>query len=139
MNNLNDFATNIYNIQLAFLGISTTVFTVLFAFILSKRDEIKLLNFEIEKGNKSPSIQQRRNFAISNVRKLKKINQKALFFIIITSFVFIISFFVSNFKFCSEANHIIYYSLLLIVILEILLLLVVIVSMIKYYKKSTRI
>lgn len=139
MTSLNNFATNFYNIQLAFFGISITVFTVIFAFIISKRDELKLINFQIEKGDNSPSLKQRRTFVLTNLKKLKSINFFTLKIVISTFVCFVLSFIISNVSFNAIINK--YLSLILYVIisLEIILFSVLIYKVIRHYENSTKI
>ena len=139
MTNLNDFATNFFNIQLAFFGISITVFTVFFAFILSKRDELKLINYQIEKGDNSPSLKQKRSFIINNIKKLTSINQFTLKVVISTFICFIISFIISNINFNKNISNIFLYVLYIILAFEIVGFTILIFRLLKYYNKSTKI
>lgn len=136
MHSINNFATNFFNIQLAFFGISVTVFTVLFAFIISKRDEVKLINFQIEKGNNSPSLKQRKNFAISNITKLKSINSYTLKIVISTFILFVFSFVISNLTFKNNTQVYVLYFLYSIIMLEFILIIVLFYKIIRYYLKS---
>jgi hypothetical protein len=139
MTNLNDFATNFFNIQLAFFGISITVFTVFFAFILSKRDELKLINYQIEKGDNSPSLKQKRSFIINNIKKLTSINLFTLKVVISTFIFFIISFIISNTNFNKSLSNIILYALYIILAFEIIVFAILIFRLLKYYNKSIKI
>lgn len=139
MTNLNDFATNFFNIQLAFFGISITVFTVFFAFILSKRDELKLTNYQIEKGDNSPSLKQKRSFIINNIKKLSSINLFTLKVVISTFVFFILSFIISNKNFSLKTSTYILFALYLILAFEIIVFAILIFRLLKYYQKSTKI
>ena len=139
MTNLNDFATNFFNIQLAFFGISITVFTVFFAFIISKRDELKLTNYQIEKGDNSPSLKQKRSFIINNIQKLTSINLFTLKVLISTFVFFILSLIVANKNFSLKISTYILYALYLILAFEIIVFAILIFRLLKYYQKSTKI
>lgn len=139
MTNLNVFATNFFNIQLALFGISITVFTVFFAFILSKRDELKLTNYQIEKGDNSPSLKQKRSFIINNIKKLTSINLFTLKVVISTFVFFILSFMIANKNFSLKISTYILYALYLILAFEIIVFAILIFRLLKYYQKSTKI
>lgn len=139
MTNINNFEVNFYNIQLAFFGISITVFTVLFAFILSKRDEIKLMNFQIEKGDNSPSLKQRRTFVLTNLKNLKSVNFYTLKIVISTFAFFVFSFIISNFNFNEILNEYLLLVLYGVISIEIILFAFLIYKIIRYYLKSTKI
>ncbi|WP_264509966.1 hypothetical protein [Flavobacterium sp. N1719] len=139
MTSINDFAVNFYNIQLAFFGISITVFTVLFAFILNKRDEIKLMNFQIEKGDNSPSLKQRRTFVLTNLKNLKSVNFYTLKIVISTFTFFVFSFIISNLNFNKILNEYLLLLLYGIIFMEIILFALLIYKIIRYYSKSTKI
>lgn len=139
MINYNDFINNFYNIQLVFLGISISVFTVMFAFIITKRDELKSLNSEIENGDNSPSVKQKRSFLISTIQKLIKINSYSII-VMITSFIlFIISFYISFFNFKLFISNLVLIGLNLILLIEILLVFYLLFRVLKYYKKMSKI
>lgn len=139
MTSLNDFAINFYNIQLAFFGISITLFTVIFAFIISKRDELKLINFQIENGDDSPSIKQRRTFVLINLKKLKLINSYVLKIIISTFILFVFSFIISISNFPDVVNKYLFYLLYGGILIEIILFAILIYKVIRHYTKSTKI
>ena len=139
MTNINNFEVNFYNIQLAFFGISITVFTVLFAFILSKRDEIKMMNFQIEKGDNSPNLKQRRTFVLTNLKNLKSVNFYTLKIVISTFAFFVFSFLISNFNFNKILNEYLLLLLYGIISIEIILFAFLIYKIIRYYLKSTKI
>lgn len=139
MTNLNNFATNFFNIQLAFFGISITVFTVIFAFILSKRDELKLINYQIEKGDNSPSLKQRRSFVINNIKKLSSINSYTLKVVICTFILFVLSFIISNNNFSLKTSNNMLNFLYFILALEVIVFAILVFKVVKYYGKSTKI
>jgi hypothetical protein len=138
MTSLNTFSVNFYNIQLAFCGISITVFTVIFAFIISKRDEIKLINFQMENGDNSPSVKQKRTFALINLKNLKAINLYTLKIIILTFIFFVFSLIISVSSFSEILNNYLLYFLYGVVSLEIIMFAGLIHKVISNYKKTTK-
>lgn len=66
--------SDIANFNLSIFGISITVFTVLYAFLLSKKDYIRELN-ELIKQEKAPLYAVRRvSFALVHMRRWRSLN-----------------------------------------------------------------
>ncbi|KAA6324565.1 hypothetical protein EZS27_026116 [termite gut metagenome] len=64
-----DVISDTFSFQLSILGIAFTLFTVLYSFILNKRDEMILYRDYILNGNNSPTINQRNTFAKVYINK----------------------------------------------------------------------
>ncbi len=95
MNNIliyNDLAkdclSDLWTLYLTFIGILLSLFTLLYSFILSKRDELKIIAEQIKLGDKSPLIIQKRKFAIAYIKRLVNIN-KQCFCILLISIVLV--------------------------------------------------
>lgn len=134
-----DFISNFYNIQLVFLGISITVFTVIFAFIVTKRDELKSLNNRLSQKEISPNLVQKRVFLIATIEKLNLINRYSILIIITSFLLFVISFYLLFFCFSNLVKDIIFYSLNLILLIEIILVFYLLFKALAYFKKMSRI
>lgn len=105
---------DICNFQLSIFGISITLFTVLYSFILNKRDELRSYNEQIKTGTANPIITQKYNFAKSYIKKIKEVNRHLKRLVIISLLCYLISCFIINFPIIP----------LLIYILKILVLIV---------------
>lgn len=105
---------DICNFQLSIFGISITLFTVLYSFILNKRDELRSYNEQIKTGTANPIITQKYNFAKSYIKKVKEVNRHLKRLVIISLLCYLISCFIINFPIIP----------LLIYILKILVLIV---------------
>ncbi|MCU0352043.1 MAG: hypothetical protein MUF43_14645 [Flavobacterium sp.] len=66
--------SDVSNFNLGIFGISITVFTVLYAFILSRKDSLRDLNDIIKAGNDSPFLVQRVSFFSAHTKKWKELN-----------------------------------------------------------------
>lgn len=105
---------DICNFQLSIFGISITLFTVLYSFILNKREELRSYNEQIKTGTANPIITQKYNFAKSYIKKVKEVNRHLKRLVIISLLCYLISCFIINFPIIP----------LLIYILKILVLIV---------------
>lgn len=76
--------SDIFSFQLGVLGISITLFTVLYSFITANRDEMKTYRDLISKNDKSPILKQRNSFARKRIKKLKYLNNNVLIICIIS-------------------------------------------------------
>jgi hypothetical protein len=77
----------LWNFHLVLIGISLSVFTLLYSFILNKRDELKMISEQIKSGDKSPLILQKEKFAIKYILRLKKFNTNCICIFIISTFL----------------------------------------------------
>lgn len=134
---ITNIINQISNIQLAILGITITVFTVLYAFIMTKKDELKILSNQIKIGDKSPLVLQKANFVARNISKLKSINDKVVYVILFSFVFFSYTSVVSLFKnFINNKNFIFIITALII---EFSVLTLLLVKIFLNYKKETKI
>lgn len=93
---MNDILNDICNFQLVIFGISVTIFTVLYSFIIAKRDDIKIVNEQIKLGNDSPTIKQKIAFSISYINQWRKVNFHVKIIIVTSFIIYIISLITKN-------------------------------------------
>ena len=84
---VNNCLSDLWNFHLVLIGISLSIFTLLYSFILNKRDELKTISEQIKSNGKNPVIEQKERFAISYIRRLKKFNTNCLCIFIISTFL----------------------------------------------------
>lgn len=133
-NILND----ITNFFLVVLGITITLFTVIYSFIINKRDELIKINEDINKGKSTPYIQQKRNFNLLYIKNFIKWNDHLIIVGIFSLLSFIICF-ITNRLITNE--HIQLYLFNISIVLFILTLLYLIVTLVYMYlnfKKKTK-
>ena len=65
--------SDLWSLHLALIGCLASVFTLLYSFIISKKDDLKLFAEQISRGEKSPTILQRQRFAASYVRRMSRV------------------------------------------------------------------
>ncbi|MFN3783129.1 MAG: hypothetical protein ACK4R6_04390 [Spirosomataceae bacterium] len=94
---MNDVLNDICNFQLVVFGISVTIFTVLYSFIIAKRDDIKIVNEQIKLGNDSPTIKQKVAFSISYINQWRKVNFHVKIIIVISFITYLASLLTKNF------------------------------------------
>jgi hypothetical protein len=86
-----EFANNILNdlwdFHLVLIGISLSIFTLLYSFILSKRDDLKAISEQIKNDGKTPILAQREKFAVNYILRLKRINQNCICIFIVSTFL----------------------------------------------------
>ncbi|SOS56224.1 conserved membrane hypothetical protein [Tenacibaculum finnmarkense] len=135
--NMIEQINNYGNINLAFLGISLTIFTVLYSFILNYRENLKHQIKEVFNGNNSPSIKQKISFLKKNIRSLKKVNFYLKLLIISTFLLFTTSQVIIDFVDCHYFLKI--YSLIFKVIfyIKILYCSIILFEIFRYYEKHT--
>lgn len=137
INEMTNIINQISNIQLALLGITITVFTVLYAFIINKKEDLKNLSNQIKNGDKSPLILQKATFITRNSTKLKKINDKVIYVIIFSFAFFSYTWVISNFKILINIKNFI--AIITILLLQFLVLSTLLIRIYLNYKKETKI
>jgi len=63
---INNCLSDLWSFHLVLIGISLSIFTLLYSFILNKRDELKSISEQIKSSGKNPSIEQKERFAINS-------------------------------------------------------------------------
>jgi Cft2 family RNA processing exonuclease len=134
---ITNIINQISNIQLAILGITITVFTVLYAFIMTKKDELKILSNQIKIGDKSPLVLQKTNFVARNIIKLKKINDKVVYVILFSFVFFSYTWIVSLFKILINNKNFLF--IIIALVIEFALLTLLLIKIFLNYKKETKI
>lgn len=86
---LNEILSDLWNINLILLGVSLTIFTLLYSFILSKRDELRGISEQLKIGSNSMVLSQKESFAIIYISKLKSANNHAAIIILVTFMLFL--------------------------------------------------
>lgn len=98
----NSLLGDIGNFVLVVFGFSVTLFTVLYSFVLSKREQLKEYSDKIKQGNNDPLIYQRHSNAIRFIARFKKFNNHLIATIFIDLFVYLacmtIKYFVESVK-----------------------------------------
>ena len=61
---MQDCFSDLWTLYLTFIGILLSILTLLYSFIISKKDELKLIAEQIKLGGATPLINQSKSFAI---------------------------------------------------------------------------
>lgn len=138
---INELYNDLWNFHLVLFGIALSIFTLLYSFILSKRDEIRNIAEQVKSGDKNPLLSQKENFAKKYINRLKSINDKIVIIVILSLIFFIFSWI---FQRMILDNHycIKLYSLYVVGFITVCLLLYLIYMfavIYKYYKDETAI
>lgn len=73
---MQDCFSDLWTLYLTLIGILISILTLLYSFIIGKKDELKLITEQIKLDGITPLVNQRKNFAISYIRRLSGINKK---------------------------------------------------------------
>lgn len=130
--------SDISNFNLGIFGISITVFTVLYAFILSRKDSLRDLNDIIKAGNDSPFLVQRVSFFSTHTQKWKKLNNHLRNIIAISITFFFIGMLLKYLP-LTDISKVIAYSIIILTIFLSIYIIVVLILVFKNYNKTTAI
>ena len=81
---IQDCFSDLWTLYLTLIGILLSILTLLCSFIIGKKDELKLIAEQIKLDGATPLVNQRKNFAISYIRRLSGINQKCFLLLLIS-------------------------------------------------------
>lgn len=84
---ISDCFSDLWTLHLTFIGILLSLITLLYSFILSKKDELKLVTEQIKLGDSSPLVIQKKNFAIAYIKRLVTINCHCFCILLISIFL----------------------------------------------------
>lgn len=83
---IQDCFSDLWTLYLTLIGILLSILTLLYSFILSKKDELKLIAEQIKIDGITPLVSQRKCFVISYIKRLVGINKKC-FSLLLTSII----------------------------------------------------
>ncbi len=86
---LNQILNDLWNLHLVFFGISVSIFTLLFSFIINKKDILKSIAAQIKKGSHDPLLLQQEVFAKKHIMRLKSAINKVLIILMSTIILFV--------------------------------------------------
>lgn len=81
---MQDCFSDLWTLYLTLIGILLSILTLLYSFIIGKKDELKLIAELIKLDGITPLVNQRKIFAISYIRRLSGINKKCFVLLLIS-------------------------------------------------------
>jgi len=138
---INEILNDLWNFHLVLFGVALSIFTLLYSFILSKRDELKNISEQVKIGDNSPMLAQKESFAKKYIIRLKSANNHAGLTILVTFMLFTFSWF--TLRIIPDCNIqfklISFYAISFLTILIILYSMILFVKIFKQYKSETKI
>lgn len=136
---INNILSDIGNFVLVIFGFTVTLFTVLYSFILGKREQLKEYSERIKKGEIDPLLHQRESFAKNIIVRLKGLNNHLICIISVSFLMYLFSIVI---KYLVEESYLKKDLLIALGIISLLLVLYVAIMLfltIKDYVKNTKI
>ncbi|MGS0747395.1 hypothetical protein [Halpernia sp. GG3] len=133
-NILND----ITNFFLVVLGITITLFTVIYSFIVNRKEELIKINEEINIGKSTPALQQKKHFNLVYIKKYIIWNRHLLILAIISLVIFVACF-LTNRKISNGILKNYFYNFIIITFYStILYLFIVLWKVVIDFKKKSK-
>jgi hypothetical protein len=85
----NSVLSDIGNLVLVIFGFSVTLFTVLYSFIIAKREQLKEYSDKIKSGNKDILILQRQSNSIKFITKFRSFNKHLIITVFVDLFIYV--------------------------------------------------
>lgn len=135
---ISDCFSDLWTLHLTFIGILLSLLTLLYSFILSKKDELKLVTEQIKLGDKSPLVIQKKNFAIAYIKRLVNINCQCFYILLCSIFLALCSWIGMRFlNKCISFWVLVIIAALTIIVIGYIIYLAI--RILKQYKKDTMI
>lgn len=87
---LDELLSDLSSFSLVTFGFSVTLFTLLYSFIISKRETLKEFSDKIKEGNKDPFLLRRSSLAKNFILRMRRISKHIIITIIIEIFNYIL-------------------------------------------------
>ena len=126
--------TNIWTFHLTSAGVLITIITVLYSFVLSKREQL-IFYINESKTLKNPNVNRMRHFHQKYFSKVKQIISFCFSLLVVSILVCATSILTIRI----HTNEIIYYILLGVTIIWLILAVVLAVTLTIQYKKDTKV
>ena len=97
---------DVSSFNLGMFGIAITVFTVLYAFILSRKDSLRILNDTVKQGDDSPFLKGRISLFLDHTLKWKRLNFHLKTIIVISLILYLFGI-ILKYVDCNNCNNII--------------------------------
>ena len=138
---INEILNDLWNFHLVLFGVALSIFTLIYSFILSKRDELKSISEQVKIGDNSPIIAQRESFAKKYINRLKSANNHAALTILVTFILFVFAWFTQRLiPDCNiQFKRILFYIISTLTISIILYLIFIFMKIYNQYKSETKI
>lgn len=140
---INKMLNDIWSFHLVLLGIALTIFTLLYSFILSKRDTLIDIVENINLTGTNPEIKRKEKNAINYIQNLRKVNDKIVYIVIATFTLFIFGWaserIIPDSCCWYKAKLFSFYFLSILTVLVLIFLIVMSIKIYYHYKKTTRI
>lgn len=134
---LTNYIDTTLTISVAFVGVGFALFTLFYAFIGNKKDEIKTINEEIKQNGNSITILRRKNSALNFINHMRNFNSYTIAITIISLTSTILTI-ILKYTFEYVDNKVYPYisiTLLAIVISLFILLIILMYKILKHYKQ----
>ncbi|MDI9363832.1 MAG: hypothetical protein QM541_02690 [Flavobacterium sp.] len=140
---INKTLNDIWSFHLVLLGIALTLFTLLYSFILSKRDYLIDIAENVNLKGSNPELKRKEKIATDYIQNLRKVNDKIVYIVIATFVLFLFGWvserLIPDTCCWYKTKLICFYALSILTILVLIYLIVMSVKIYFHYKKTTRI
>ena len=126
--------TNIWTFHLTSAGVLITIITVLYSFVLSKREQL-IFYINESKTLKNPNVNRKRHFHQKYISKVKQIISFCFSLLVVSILVCATSILTIRI----HTNEIIYYILLGVTVIWLILAAVLAIMLTIQYKKDTKV
>lgn len=139
MNNFDgNILNDITNFFLVILGIAITLFTVIYSFIVNKKEELIKINEDINIGKSSPYLQQKKHFNLVYIKKFIVWNYQLIGIGIFSLIIFSLCFFTNRIVTDVTIKYYLFNLLLYSFYLTVIYLLFILFIMLQNFIKKSK-
>lgn len=135
----NSIISDIGNLSLVIFGFSVTLFTVIYSFIIGKREQLKEYSDKIKDGSKDLLVLKRQHNAIRFIEKFRSFNKHLIITIFIDLIVYVSCIFSKYFISCVKNKEVATWLIGIISIFILIYVVVMLIITLNDYLKFTKI
>ena len=136
---LDSILSDIGNFALVIFGFTATLFTVLYSFILGRREQLKEVSDRIKQGEQNPIIYQRQSNAMVYIKSMKNFNVHLIIALISNLVIYVTCMGTKYFLSIVEIKKIIVIGLAIAIALILVYVVFMLIVTIRNYISSTKI
>lgn len=126
---------HLFSVQLTLIGITFSIFTILYSLIVGKIDQLKIISRQIKEGCVNPDIKQAEIFCLRSLSRLKRTNIYVITICCISIALSIILFFSDTLS----KSSLLYLLIIILNALDFISIITLIIVLFISYHKETKI
>lgn len=127
---------DISDLSLVYFGLAISLFTLIYSFINSKRDELNNVLLKINMNMSSPEIVQKRHFLNKEIKNYKSTNRHLIIITFLSLSIYLLTFIYKNFLEGCDLKKTAFFLIICIAFFTSIYILTILIIVVKKYYKT---